>query len=81
MAPPRRRHKKELHLPKTTILFFVGLGLLVHEAIFRGDPEPRIELLITYMFMMGFPIAEIGDILRGRVVDREDDTSPQGGEE
>lgn len=78
MTAPRpakkKKVKRKLALPRTTILFFVGLGLVVNEAVLRGIAEPRVELLITYLFMMGFPVAEIGDILRRRLLDDESES-------
>lgn len=71
-TPPqgrRKRRRKKYELPRTSILFFVGLVLVVNEAVLRGDASPRVELLVTYLFMMGLPVAEISDLLRRRVLD------------
>lgn len=65
----RPQSPRKIEVPRTSLIFIVGLVLVIHEAVFRGDSAPRVELLITYLFMMGLPVAEIGDILRRKSID------------
>lgn len=46
-----------------SILFLVGLGLLIYEAVMHVG-EPRWPLLVVYAGMMGMPLALKADDLR-----------------
>lgn len=50
-------------ITRDLILFAVGLGLTVNEAIFHGGPE-RPSLLVLYAGMMGLPAVMRFDELR-----------------
>jgi hypothetical protein len=42
-------------ITRDLVLFVSGLGLIVHEAVGRGNAEPRWSLLIIYAGMVGLP--------------------------
>lgn len=75
-AAPRRRKRK---LPKTSILFFLGVGIIVWQAVPWNPEGPSTALLITGLVLCGFPVAEVADIFRGAAITtmtrpmREDD--------
>ena len=45
---------------RDTILFMVGLGLIIYEAVARTGPE-RWGLLVLYAGMVGLPLVLHGD--------------------
>lgn len=65
-ATTRRRWENGIPAAvQRSILFLAGLLLLVNEALGRPeDLAPRWHLLVVYVGMMGFPLAQRADDLR-----------------
>lgn len=55
------------------MLFTVGLGLAVNEAVFRSG-EPRTQLLILYAGMMGLPAVFQADGILAQLIRRDPPT-------
>jgi hypothetical protein len=74
--------RTERVIPRSTIAFFVGLGLLVNEAVIRSaEADQRPALIGAFLLMMGFPVVEIADVLRNRLLDSwvdDDEDDDQG---
>jgi hypothetical protein len=66
----RRRRRSAWHLSRDTILFAVGIGLTIYEALGHRGPE-RPALLVLYAAMMGLPFVLRADELR-RQMNREE---------
>lgn len=62
-------------ITRDTVLFFVGLGGIIHEAFIRtGDTRP--EFLMLFAAMVGLPVALRRD--EGRRTADADDDAPVG---
>lgn len=67
-APRRRTRASKRKLPKTSILFFLGIGIIVWQAVPWNPDGPSTTLLITGLVLCGFPVAEVADIFRGGAI-------------
>lgn len=67
----RRRHRR---LPRTTILFFVGIGLIIKESV---DGDVSMPMLATGLIMCGFPAIEIVEAFGAKALNALADQSSE----